>query len=116
MLPLFLSVAGMTALSLKRDVEFVKMVERLNHQRRKQEPQVDLAVAMEQIRRFSTQGYGIGYDGMLLGYGNLAWVLRQKGTDRSLVLSVIDTTERLNTKEKVIIQVVKSALQRVGVA
>ena len=92
------------------------MVERLNHQRRKQEPQVDLASAMEQIRRFRTQGYGVGYDGMLPGVGTVAWVLRQKGTSRSLVLSVIGTSERLRTKEKAIVQAVKTVLQRGGVA
>ncbi len=114
--PLFRSIAGLTALSLKRDVEIVKMVERLNHQRRKHEPQVDLATAMEQIRRFRTQGYGVGYDGILPGYGSLAWVVRQKGTSRSLVISVLGATERLKAKEKAVVQAVKAAIQRAGAA
>lgn len=113
-LPLFSSVSGMAALSQKRDVEIVKLVERINQQRRKQEPQVDLAAAMDQIRRFRTLGYGIGYDSVVPGIGTLAWVLRQKGAARSVVICVVGPSERLKAREKNIVQTVKTILQRAG--
>jgi len=109
---LFNSVTGLMALSQKRDVEIVKLVERLNHLRRKQDHKVDLAASMEHIRRFRNLGYGAGYDLFAEGMGTLAWVLRQKGTSRSVVLSILGPTERIRLKEKSIVQTVKTALQR----
>jgi DNA-binding IclR family transcriptional regulator len=111
-LPLFSSVTGLTALSQKRDVEIVKLVERLNQQRRKQEQQVDLASAMEQIRRFRTLGYGVGYDGVVPGFGTLAWILRQKGAARSIIISVVGPSERLKAREKNLVHSIKAVLQR----
>ena len=113
-LPLFNSISGMTALSQKRDVEIVKLVDRLNHLRRKQEPQIDLSAAMDQIRRFRALGYGVGYDGVSQGFGTLAWVLRQKGAARSIVISIVGPSERLKAREKNIVQAVKTILQRAG--
>jgi len=112
--PLFGSVTGLMALSQKRDVEIVKLAERLNHLRRKQEAQVDLAASMEHIRRFRTLGHGVGFDLFGSGMGTLAWVLRQKGTARSLVLTVLGPTDRIKAKEKGIVHAVKGALQRSG--
>ena len=112
--PLFGSVAGLTALSQKRDVEIVKLAERLNQIRRKQAPQVDLAASMDQIRRFRNLGHGVGYDGLVHGLSTLAWPLRQKGSSRSVVLSILGPTERIKAKEKAIVQAVKAVIQRSG--
>jgi IclR family KDG regulon transcriptional repressor len=111
--PLFGSVSGLLALSLKRDVEIVKLVERLNQVRRKTDPQVDLAAAMEQIRRFRQQGYGVGSEG---GIGTLAWVLRQKGSTRSVIVSVMGPADRIKAKEKTVVPAVRTAIQRAGAA
>ncbi len=111
--PLFGSISGLLALSQKRDVEIVKLVERINQLRRKSEPQVDLAAAMEQIRRFRQQGYGFGVEG---GIGTLAWVLRQKGSTRAVIVSVLGPAERIKAKEKTVVQAVRTAIQRAGAA
>jgi DNA-binding IclR family transcriptional regulator len=110
--PLFGSVVGLMALSQKRDVEIAKLAERLNQFRRKQEPQVDLAWCMDEIRRFRSLGYGVGYDTLAPGIATLAWVLRQKSSNRSLVISLLGPSDRIKAKEKVIVQTVKSVLQR----
>ncbi len=113
-IPLLGSVAGLLALSQKRDVEIVKLVERINQQRRKNDPQVDLAAAMEQIRRFRTLGYGIGYDGVVPGFAVMAWLLRPKGSARSLVISVVAPNDRIKAREKSLAQTARAAIQRAG--
>lgn len=111
--PLFATVAGLTALTLKRDVDIVKLLERLNLQKPKNAPQIDAAATMEQIRRFRTLGYGVEYDGTLLpGVGTVAWVLRQKGTSRAAVISVVGPTERIRRNEKAIVATIKESLKR----
>jgi IclR family KDG regulon transcriptional repressor len=110
---LFGSVVGLMALSQKRDVDIVKIAERLNHMKRKIEPQIDVAAAMEQIRTFRTQTYGIGNDDES-GLGTMAWVLKQKNGKRLLVLAVRGPSNRIKAKEKAIVQNVRTALQRFG--
>ena len=101
------------ALTQKRDVEIVKIAERLNHMKRKTDPQVDVASAVEQIRDFRTQGYGVGYDDET-GVGTLAWPLKQKSGRRLLVLAVRGPSARIKTKEKSLVQTVRTALQQFG--
>ena len=112
--PLFSSVAGLLALSQKRDVEIVKLVERTNQQRRKNDPQVDLAAAMEQIRRFRLAGYAFAPDATAPGLGGMAWILRQKASTRILVVSIIAPIDRLKAKERAVAQSVRTILQRAG--
>jgi IclR family KDG regulon transcriptional repressor len=112
---LFATVSGLLTLSQKRDVDIVKLAERLNAQRRGNEPQVDLPAAMESIRRFRMQGHGIGYDGLVPGYGAIAWVLRRKSAARCYVnLSIFGSTERIKGKEKAFIGAVKAIIQKAG--
>src|SRR5579883_804329 len=74
-LPLFESVAGLTLLTTKRDVEIAQMAERCNAQRRAGEAKVQLPMAMEKIRAFRALGYGVGYDFSVPGLGMIAWSL-----------------------------------------
>lgn len=110
--PLFSAVTGLTALTVKRDVDIIKLAERVNQLRRKQDPQVDVAAIMEQIRRFRSFGYGVETDAD--GSGTMAWVLRQKGTSRALVLSITGSAARIKAEEKSIAMTVKAALKRYG--
>jgi DNA-binding IclR family transcriptional regulator len=110
--PLFSAVTGLTALTIKRDVDVIKLAERVNQLRRKQDPQVDVPAIMEQIRRFRALGYGVEYDDT--GTGTMAWVLRQKGTSRALVLSILGPADRIKANEKSIVTTVKAALKRYG--
>lgn len=109
--PLFSIVTGLTALTIKRDVDIIKLAERVNQLRRKQDPQVDVPAIMEQIRRFRVLGYGVEIDE---ASGAMAWVLRQKGTSRALVLSILGPAERMKANEKSFATTVKAALKRYG--
>jgi IclR family KDG regulon transcriptional repressor len=109
--PLFSDVTGLTALTVKRDVDIIKLAERVNQLRRKHDPQVDVPAIMEQIRRFRALGYGVDYES---ADGTMAWVLRQKGTSRALVLSILGPAERIKPNEKAIVATVKAALKRYG--
>jgi len=112
---LFNSVSGLLTLSQKRDVEIVKLAERLNAQRRANQPQVDLPSAMENIRRFRLQGHGVGYDGLLPGYGTIAWILRRKTGARCFVnVSILGPKDRIKTKEKAVVTAVKAIIQKAG--
>jgi DNA-binding IclR family transcriptional regulator len=114
-MPLFATAAGLTALTQKRDVDIIKLLERSNHLKRKNDAGIDVPATMEQIRRFRAQGYGVEYDNPLTpGHGAIAWVLRQKGTSRCTVLSVTGASERIKAHEKNIVAVVKTALKRYG--
>jgi len=110
--PLFESLVGLLALSQKRDVEIVKLAERINHLRRAGEAKVDVAAAMESIRNIRSQGYGACHNTKADGTATLAWVLRQKGSDRALVLSVVGSGARIRENEKTLVQAVKNAIKR----
>jgi len=112
-LPLFATVAGLAALTHRRDVDIVKLLERANHQKPKDEPQIDAAATMEHIRRFRTLGYGVEYNGPLLpDAGTVAWALRQKGATRTAVISVIGPAVRIREKERNIVGAIKASLGR----
>lgn len=107
-LALFESVVGLTALTLKRDVEIAQLAERCQAQ----EAKVDLPVAMEQIRNFRSLGYGIGVDGHAPATSTVAWPLRHRRSSRCIVVSVCGPTERIKTETRNIVQAGKTALKR----
>lgn len=115
-LPLFESVVGLTALTLKRDVEIAHLAERC----RAQEAKVDLPAAMEQVRAFRSLGYGIGVDAHAPATGpgtsTVAWPLRHRRSSRCIVVSVCGPTERIKAETRNIVQAGKLALKRYAVA
>ncbi len=110
--PLFESVAGLTALTLKRDVEIAQLAERLNAVR-PAGAKVNLPVAMEHIRNFRTLGYGVAYDFFVAGAGVIAWAFRPpRHSSRSVVLSVLGPTSRIKSDTKAIVAAGKNAIKR----
>lgn len=116
-LPLFESVVGLTALTLKRDVEIAQLAERC----KAQDAKVDLPAATEQIRTFRSLGYGIGVDTHALATGpgaaspgtsTVAWPLRHRRSSRCIVVSVCGPTERIKAETRNIVQAGKTALKR----
>jgi DNA-binding IclR family transcriptional regulator len=110
--PLFHSVPGLTALTLRRDVEIAQLAERFNAAAAPGELRVDLPAAMEHIRNFRSLGYGIGYDFFRSGLSNIAWALRPRRSSRSIVVSVVGPTERIRPESKAVIQAARSAIRR----
>ncbi len=111
-LPLFDSVSGLTALTLKRDVEIAQLAERASALGKASGTKIDLPTAMERIRSFRAQGYGLGYDYPQVGVGLLAWALRPKTVNRPLVLLIAGPTERVRADAKSISVAVQAALRR----
>jgi IclR family KDG regulon transcriptional repressor len=112
-LPLFDSVVGLTALTLKRDVEIAQLAERSQAQGLSEPTaaKVDLPAAMEQIRTFRSLGYGIGVDpGGLTS--TVAWPLRHRRSSRCIVVSLSGPTERIKAETRNIVQAGKTALKR----
>ncbi len=107
-LPLFESVVGRTALTLKRDVEIAQLAER----RQAQDAKVDLPAAMEQIRTFRSLGYGIGIDTHAQDTSTVAWPLRHRRSSRCIVVSVCGPTTRIKAETRNIVQAGKTALKR----
>ena len=107
-LPLFESVVGLTALTLKRDVEIAQLAERCQAQ----DSKVDLPAAMEQVRSFRSLGYGIGVDLHATGTSTVAWPLRHRRSSRCIVVSVSGATERIKAETRNIVQAGKTALKR----
>ena len=107
-LALFDAVVGLTALTLKRDVEIAQLAERCQAQ----DAKVDLPAAMEQIRTFRSLGYGIGVDLHNPGSSTVAWPLRHRRSSRCIVISVCGPTERIKTETRNIVQAVRTALKR----
>ena len=109
-LPLFDSVSGLTALTLKRDVEIAQLAERASALGKASGTRVDLPSAMERARGFRTQGYGVGYDVPQPGVGRLAWAFRPKAVNRTLVMMVDGPTDRIKADTKAITQGVQTIL------
>lgn len=111
-LPLFESVSGLTALTLKRDVEIAQLAERASALGKASGTKIDLPSAMERIRGFRAQGYGAGYDMPQPGVGRLAWAFRPKTVNRTLVMLLAGPTERIKADTKAITQSVQTVLHR----
>jgi IclR family KDG regulon transcriptional repressor len=125
-LPLFDSVVGLTALTLKRDVEIAQLAERSQALAQSLAPsapltlaplqvsegKVDLPAAMEQIRSFRSLGYGIGVDTHAAGTSTVAWPLRHRRSSRCIVISACGPTERIKAETRNIVQAGKTALKR----
>lgn len=109
-LPLFDSVVGLTALTLKRDVEIAQLAERCQAQGG--DAKVDLPAAMEQVRTFRSLGYGIGVDPQGASTSTVAWPLRHRRSSRCIVVSLSGQTERIKTETRNIVQAGKTALKR----
>ncbi len=111
-IPLFDSVSGLTALTLKRDVEIAQLAERASALGKASGTKFDLPSAMDRIRGFRAQGYGVGYDAPQLGVGRLAWAFRPKIVNRTLVMMIAGPTDRIKADTKAITQSVQSVLRR----
>lgn len=111
-LPLFESVVGLTALTLKRDVEIAQLAERCQAAKNFTDAKVDLPGAMEQVRTFRSLGYGIGVDAHAPATSTVAWPLRHRRSSRCIVVSVCGPTERIKVETRNIVQAGKSALKR----
>lgn len=111
-LPIFDSVSGLTALTLKRDVEIAQLAERASMLGKASGTKIDLPSAMDRIRTFRTQGYGVGYDTPQPGSGRLAWAFRPKTVNRALVMMVAGPTERIKADTKAITQLIQTVLRR----
>ena len=107
-LVLFDSIVGLTALTLKRDVEIAQLAERCQAQ----DAKVDLPAAMEQVRNFRSLGYGIGVDTHSTGTSTVAWPLRHRRSSRCIVVSICGPTERIKAETRNIVQAGKTALKR----
>ena len=111
-LPLFDCVVGLTALTLKRDVEIAQLAERAQSHLQAGEAKVDLPAAMELIRTFRSLGYGIGVDPQGSGTSTVAWPLRHRRSSRCIVVSLSGATERIKAETRNIVQAGKTALKR----
>lgn len=117
-LPLFDSVVGLTALTLKRDVEIAQLAERSQALGQAQGSQghgdakVDLPAAMELIRTFRSLGYGIGVDPQGGGTSTVAWALRHRRSSRCIVVCLTGPTERIKAETRNIVQAGRTALKR----
>ncbi len=111
-LPIFESISGLTALTLKRDVEIAQLAERASARGKASGTKVDLPSAMERIRSFRVQGYGAGYDVPQLGVGRLAWAFRPKTVNRTLVMLIAGPTDRIKADTRAIAQTVQTVLRR----
>jgi len=109
---LFESVSGLTALTLKRDVEIAQLAERASALGKASGTKIDLPSAMERIRTFRTQGYGVGYDGSQPGTGRLAWAFRPQTVNRALVMLLIGPTDRIRSEAKTLTNAVQSVVRR----
>ncbi|MHB1206602.1 MAG: helix-turn-helix domain-containing protein [Rhodospirillaceae bacterium] len=111
-LPLFDSVVGLTALTLKRDVEIAQLAERSQAQGHGGDAKVDLPAAMELIRTFRSLGYGIGVDPQGGGTSTVAWALRHRRSSRCIVVGLTGSTERIKAETRNIIQAGRTVLKR----
>ena len=111
-LPLFDSISGLMALTLKRDVEIAQLAERASALGKASGTKIDLPSAMERIRAFRSQGYGVGYDVSQPGIGRLAWAFRPKTVNRTLVMLIAGPTDRIKAEAKAITHGVQMTLRR----
>jgi IclR family transcriptional regulator, KDG regulon repressor len=110
-IPLFESVSGLTALTLKRDVEIAELAQRLNAERPSGN-KVDLPAAITRINEFRALGYGVGYDFYIKDTSVVAWAFRPRGSSRSVVLSIYGPTKRFKAETKAIVTASRDAIRR----
>jgi DNA-binding IclR family transcriptional regulator len=112
LVPIFASIAGLTALSAKTDAEIVRLAERVNRRVGREGARVDCYKHLPMIKRFRAQGYGVGYDVFATGVGLLAWPIRPQVGGHPMVLSVGGPTERIRAAEGSIIKSVTALLKK----
>jgi DNA-binding IclR family transcriptional regulator len=110
--PLFHSVPGLTALTLRRDPDIARLAERCNAMAAEGEPPVELDAAMNVVRQYRTLGYGIGFDLVQPGLSNIAWALRPSRSSQSIVVSIMGPTDRLKNDSEAMVRAARSALSR----
>jgi DNA-binding IclR family transcriptional regulator len=110
--PLFHSVPGLTALTLRRDPDIARLAERCNAAAGADEPRVDLEAAMQVVRQYRTLGHGIGFDFVHPGLSNIAWALRPSRSSQSIVVSIMGPTDRLKADSEAMVRAARSALSR----
>ena len=107
--PLFGSVVGLTALSLRPDHQVLEVATSLLSRPRYVRPQIDVPAAITRIHRFRQSGFGLGYGVSSPGIGALAWTI-VRTSKRPLVLGVWGPAERIRSRESQVIAEVNAAL------
>jgi DNA-binding IclR family transcriptional regulator len=109
--PLFQSAVGLAALSVRSDPETLKLVQRHNRRIRNPAGKIDADAVLQRIRQVQTVGYATGYDLSMPEIGAIAWVLRSEGAPCSVVLSVGGPSDRLRSREAIIVRQTHAAIR-----
>ncbi len=109
-IPLFGSVAGLTALSMRPDNQVLEVAANLLRRPRYIRPTIDIPKAITRIHRFRHVGFGVGYGVSHPNVGALAWAIKGPKTKKPLVLGVWGPAERIKARESLVIAQVTAAL------
>jgi DNA-binding IclR family transcriptional regulator len=109
--PLFGSVVGLTALSMRPDNQVLEVATNLLRRPRYIRPNIDLPEALTRIHRFRHSGFGIGYGVSHPDVGALAWAIAGPKAKNPLILGVWGPTERIRARESLVIAEVAAALE-----
>jgi DNA-binding IclR family transcriptional regulator len=108
--PLFGSVVGLTALSMRPDNQVLEVASHLLRRPRYIRPNIDIPKAFTRIHRFRHSGFGIGYGVSHPNVGALAWAIAGHDAKNPLILGVWGPAERIRARESLVISEVTAAL------
>jgi DNA-binding IclR family transcriptional regulator len=108
--PLFGSVVGLTALSMRPDNQVLEVAANLLRRPRYIRPTIDIPKAFTRIHRFRHVGFGVGYGVSHPNVGALAWAVAGPETKKPLVLGVWGPADRIKARESLVIAEVTAAL------
>jgi DNA-binding IclR family transcriptional regulator len=108
--PLFSSVVGLTALSLRPDHQVMEVAANLLRRPRYIRPSIDIDKAFTRIHRFRHFGFGVGYGISHPDIGALAWTIAGPKAKKPLVLGVWGPAQRIKARESLLIAEVTAAL------